>query len=324
MRRIRAPWQRTAPVPAEDLDLATLVRRRLAGDRSDSATLALVIEGGGMRGALSAAMAGVLEAEGITPCLDLVVGTSAGAVNAAAVAAGAAQDMAASYADVFCAREYADPRRLLRGRPAVDTGRIVGTTDELLDLATRALSAEQVRLAAVATDVATADAVALEEREPASLLTALQASGTLPLVGGPPVELHGRRWLDGGIAAAVPLAAARDLGATHALVLTTRPRGTAPSWGWSDVLVERYLRRLNPDLATAYRDRPQRYAAERAEMGTGRHLGVATTVLCPGAHDPLPSRMERDADLLRVAVAAAAETARRTLDTELGLGRRSA
>lgn len=324
MRRIRAPWQRPAPTPADDLDVATLLGRRLAGDRSDDATLALVVEGGGMRGVLSAAMAGVLEAEGITGCLDLVVGTSAGAVNGAAVAAGAAQEMAASYAEVFSAREYADARRLLRGRPAVDTARIVTATDELLDLATRALAAERVRLAAVATDVAAAEPVALEEREPASLLTALQASGTLPLVGGPPVELHGRRWLDGGIAAAVPLAAARELGATHALVLTTRPRGTAPAWGWSDVLVERYLRRLNPDLALAYRDRPQRYAAERAEMGSGRHLGVATMVLSPGAHDPLPSRMERDADLLRVAAAAAAETARRSLDAELGIGRRSA
>lgn len=323
MRRLRGPWQRPAPAPAEELDVATLVRRRLAGDRRDDATLALVVEGGGMRGVLSASMAAVLEQAGVTACVDLVVGTSAGAVNAAAVAAGAAEAMAASYADVFSAREYADARRLLRGRPAVDTGRIVGATDDLLDLATRAL-AGGVRLAAVATDVATAEPVALEEASPASLLTALQASGTLPLVGGPPVPLHGRLWLDGGIAAAVPLAQARDLGATHAIVLTTRPAGTAPAWGWSDALVERYLRRLNPDLAVAYRERPERYAAERAAIATGRHLGVATLALAPGAHDPIPSRMERDPDLLRIAAAAAAETARRALVTTLGAGQRSA
>ena len=61
MRRLRGPWQRPAPAPAEELDVATLVRRRLAGDRRDDATLALVVEGGGMRGVLSASMAAVLE-----------------------------------------------------------------------------------------------------------------------------------------------------------------------------------------------------------------------------------------------------------------------
>ncbi len=322
MRRLRAPWARPVVVPAAELTVAEVLRRRLEGGRDD-ATLALVVEGGGMRGVISAAMAAELELAGVTACLDLVVGTSAGAVNAAAVAAGAAEAMAASYADVFSAREYADPRRLLRGRPAVDTARIVGATDALLGIAQGALDAP-VRLAAVATDVATAEAVALEESDPESLLGALQASGTLPLVGGPPVDLHGRQWLDGGIASAVPLAAARDLGATHALVLTTRPAGSAPAWGWSDVLVERYLRRLNPDLATAYRERPERYAAERAEMASGRHLGIATLVLSPGPYDAVPSRMERDADLLRVAAAGAAGTARRALATELGLDRRSA
>jgi predicted acylesterase/phospholipase RssA len=36
---------------------------------------------------------------------------------------------------------------------------------------------------------------------------------------------RGRRWLDGGLSEPVPLASALAAGATHVLVLLTRPRG---------------------------------------------------------------------------------------------------
>lgn len=313
MSVVRGRWsRRRRPAEPERLDVTELVRRRLAGDRSDGATLALVIEGGGMRGVISASMAAVLERAGITACLDLVVGTSAGSVNAAAVAAGSAADMAATYAEVFAGRrEYADPRRLLvRGRPAVDAGRIVAATDELLGIADGALANRAVRLAAVATDIATGLPVALADHDgPASLRRALQASSTLPLVGGPPVDFRGSHWLDGGITDMIPVAAARDLGATHAIVLATRRRGNAPAWGPMDRVIERYLRGFNPDLAASYRSRPERYAAERAALDTGHYLGVDTVVLAPGPGDPIPSRIERDAESLRQACAAAERTA---------------
>src|SRR5205085_4592843 len=63
-------------------------RARAGGARGDGAALALVIEGGGMRGVVSSAMAAAIEARGLTRCLDLVVGTSAGALNGAALLAG--------------------------------------------------------------------------------------------------------------------------------------------------------------------------------------------------------------------------------------------
>ncbi|MER6937537.1 patatin-like phospholipase family protein, partial [Nocardioides sp. NPDC000441] len=59
-----------------------LLRSRRGGDsrnKDDGATLALVIEGGGMRGMLSATMAAVLADQGLVDAVDLVVGTSAGA-----------------------------------------------------------------------------------------------------------------------------------------------------------------------------------------------------------------------------------------------------
>nr|BFE73839.1 hypothetical protein GCM10020092_071400 [Actinoplanes digitatis] len=106
----------------------------------------------------------------------------------------------------------------------------------------------------VATDVDTGRAEALSDfTDRADLIGSLHASGLLPMLAGDPVTLRGRRWLDGGIVEAVPVVAAAARGATHAVVLATRPPGTQPSFGAVDVVVERYLRRLNPELAAAYR-----------------------------------------------------------------------
>ena len=51
----------------------------------------------------------------------------------------------------------------------------------------------------------------------------LLATTRMPWIGGPPVTIAGRRYVDGALAAAIPLAAALEAGATHVLVLQTRP-----------------------------------------------------------------------------------------------------
>ena len=62
----------------------------------------------------------------------------------------------------------------------------------------------------------------------------------------------GRRYIDGGLGAAIPVAEALAAGATHVLVLQTRPHGV-PRKGASriaDRLIERQLRWLNTALVT--------------------------------------------------------------------------
>ncbi|BBH69452.1 hypothetical protein ACTI_61370 [Actinoplanes sp. OR16] len=291
-----------------------LLERRRSGDLDDGATVALVVEGGGMRGIVSASMAAVLEQEGVLPTIDLIVGTSAGAVNAAALAVGNAAAMADSYAEIFSSPEFIDVRRIARGRPVIDGARIVGRVDELFGVSAAAESAWRTRLAMVATDVDTGRAEALTDfADRADLIGSIHASGLLPMLAGEPVTLRGRRWLDGGIVEAVPVLTAASLGATHAIVLATRPPGTQPAYGAADVLAERYLRRLNPELAAAYRGRPHRYRETLQQVRDGRCHGVSTVALTPRTNDPLPSRLERDQTALRAARAAAAEAAREQL-----------
>jgi predicted patatin/cPLA2 family phospholipase len=110
---------------------------------------------------------------------------------------------------------------------------------------------------------------------------ALLASSRMPWVGGDPVQLGGRRYLDGGLAAPIPIATALDAGATHVLILQTRPHGVPRSSGSRvvDRLIVRHLRRLNAALIRLYHDRVAGYEvavqdiALRAPAGRAAHGG---------------------------------------------------
>jgi len=154
------------------------------------------------------------------------------------------------------------------------------------------------------------------------LWQAILASTRMPWAGGAPVEIGGRRYVDGGLGAPIPVAEAIAAGATHVLALQTRPYGvprkSASRIG--DRFIERHLRKLNPALVTLYRERIAGYervvediAARSREPG-GRPpyvLGVR-----PPAGTPCVGQLERRSPIL----AAAAADAERLAERALGLG----
>ena len=291
--------------------------------RRDEHRVALVLEGGGMRGVVSAGMTAALERYGLTPCFDLVVGSSAGAINGAALIAGVAREGAATYCGPLASRSFVNPARVLRGRPVIDVNSILTYASGALDAGRheRVLSSP-IALHCVATGVESARPVDLSGMATVrELWDALLASSRMPWAGGAPVEIDGRRYLDGGLAAAVPVAEAVAAGATHVLALQTRPQGvprkSASRIG--DRLIERHLRTLNPALVTAYRERVPSYERlvddiarwSREGGGPPYVLGIR-----PEAGTPVVSQLERRAPVLSVAAA----DAERLVEAALRLG----
>jgi predicted patatin/cPLA2 family phospholipase len=242
--------------------VARVLRERAAG-REDEHRVALVLEGGAMRGVVSAGMTAALERLGLTKAFDLVVGSSAGALNGAAFLAGVAAGSAAAYHGTLATREFVNPARLLLGRPALDVGWVVHNSHDGLDPGRHERTiASPAPLHCLAVDVETAEPVDLTGmRTVEELCSALLASSRMPWVGGEPVELAGRRYVDGGLAAPIPVATALGAGATHVLVLQTRPHGVPRSSGsrLADRLIVRHLKRLNPDLVKLYYGRIESY-----------------------------------------------------------------
>ncbi|HYM54645.1 MAG TPA: hypothetical protein VES97_04740, partial [Solirubrobacteraceae bacterium] len=96
------------------------------------------------------------------------------------------------------------------------------------------------------------------------------ASSRMPWIGGGPVPFRRRRWLDGGLAEPIPYRVAARLGATHVLVLMTRPLGVArrPPPQLANRIIERRLRRLNPALVDLHHRRVSDYEDVVREIAT--------------------------------------------------------
>jgi predicted patatin/cPLA2 family phospholipase len=291
--------QRQHPVVA-------LIRRRREegsrpGNRGDGRRVALVIEGGGMRGVVSAGMTAAIEQLGLSDAFDEVHGASAGAFNAAFLMAGQATYLSGLYGHGFGNPRFVSVRRALRGGALFNMDYVVNEvwrtqrplrTDRILE--------NQIKLHCTATDVDTTQIVDLTDlRDDGEIRTALLASARLPWLAGGPVEFRDMRLLDATLAEAVPVHVARQT-ATEILVLQTRPHGVGhtPLSGGAANLTDRYLMKLNPELVELRRTRSARYDAlvgELARQAANRDSLPAVCVIRPPAGSPMIGQMENRA-----------------------------
>lgn len=197
----------------------------LPGARDDGHLVCLAIEGGGMRGAVSAGMCVVLEAAGAVGAFDRIYGVSAGAVNGWATAGGQAALGATHYQDA--ARQRVINRmRPLRGRPLIDYDLLfedVIATRRPLSF-DRLASGPELRVLATSLDTLSLR-VLHGFADGNEVRQAVRASASLPRLGGPPPVFRGRAMADGGLIEPIPYETALAEGATHVLVLRSRPAG---------------------------------------------------------------------------------------------------
>jgi predicted patatin/cPLA2 family phospholipase len=198
------------------------------GHRDDGLRIALSIEGGGMRGTVSAGMALALYERGLLPAFDAVYGSSAGAISAAWLLSSAPEGLR-GWADPDYARSLirwsAPLHRRPRRRPVVDVETLIEVlyqTEFPMDFAS--VLASPVEYHPLATDAATGESTDLRPliTDEAELRLALRASASLPFLAGPPIELHERRFYDAGVAESIPFRTPLAQGATHILVLRSR------------------------------------------------------------------------------------------------------
>ena len=234
---------------------ALLARKRsesVPGERTDGMCIGLAVEGGGMKGVISAGACGEILRSGFADCFDAVYGSSAGAMNLTYYLANQPEGIRA-YEEDLVDGGFLDLRRLPalnRGRkgrkgkrnedgsdedddeekvqPAMDVSYLVdgvmdGTTNRALrwDL----LMNSRVPLKVVATSLDTLTPVVLEGpwRGVEDLKQCLKASAAVPTLAGPePVMWRGQRLVDAAVMEPVPVHAAIADGCTHVLVLCTR------------------------------------------------------------------------------------------------------
>ena len=294
--------------------------------RPEGARLALVVEGGGMRGAVSGGMALGLDELGLAGAFDAAYGSSAGTLNAMWLLSGRVRDGIPTWTDPRLVEELISRRRILGKRPIVDVETLVEKRYEQLSPGLfDAVLAARTELHPVATDVATGEPVDLHRHiaDGPTLREAIRASAALPLIAGPPVAIDGARYLDAGLSAAIPFRAAFADGATHVLILRSRRQGelaTSPT-GIGARVTTRMLARIDPAVARAFLSRAEREGADeellarhdRDPKSTPHVLSVR-----PAPDSPVPGRLERDIAVVRGGLEAGRQAAYRALGTVAG------
>lgn len=272
-------------------------------NRTDGHRVALLIEGGGIRAVMTAGMVQALADLGLESAFDAVIGVSAGSCNAVSLISRTSTGLVDGYAEELTRPEFIQPRRILRGRPAIDVRRMVrhASAHVPYERFSRALTSD-IPLLTVASNVSTAQAEGLTAFESLDdLQSAVTASCMLPLIGGRPVVHRGDRYIDGGILDPLGIETAQRWGATHAVMLLSRPADAKLRTSRLDQLAGRYLTSLHPGFEAPYRRRSAIYADQLQQAATGQIDNLPVLAVRVPTLSQVPSRLDRNVDRVRTA-----------------------
>ncbi|MBI3942691.1 MAG: patatin-like phospholipase family protein [Chloroflexi bacterium] len=198
--------------------------------------IAFVMSGGGNRGALEAGALQELFEEGIKP--DILVGTSAGALNASFIATDPTLQGARRLADTWTHAQKDDffPGNWFSMLGRLASGKSLFPSDALRAFAQKMIPPEKshfgdlqgVKLYLTASNLNTGRLYLYGEQPDASIIDAAITSAAHPLAF-PPVMYQGSQLVDGGVVANVPIGIAIDKGATEVYILNVGYNGETVS-----------------------------------------------------------------------------------------------
>ncbi|GAB3116231.1 patatin family protein [Streptomyces calidiresistens] len=310
------------------------------GARRDGLRLALVIEGGGMRGTISAGMALALHEAGVTRVFDAVYGASAGAITGAWLLSSTPENLT-GWAEPSYARAMIRPSNLWLRRPVVDVRHLIEYLyREVAPMDFDSVLANPVEFHPLATDAHSGLSTDLRPflTGPVELRLALRASAALPFLAGPPVRLGGHTFYDAGLAESIPYRTALAQGATHVLVLRSRsapmPSPAAgsraparPSLG-ARLITSTTLRSHPGALHEVFHSRSTRLSEDDALLAAYDRSGLpsgtppvdtaprsepAVLSIRPAPESPRVGRLTRDGKTLKAALEAGRTAVRRLL-----------
>lgn len=187
----------------------------------NAGSCALVVEGGAMRSVFSAGTLDGFLALNFNP-FDLFLGVSAGAYNLLPYLAGISGASLRVYLDLATSKQFINYRRFLCGGHLLDLDWLSQATLHDTTLNPRSLHDSSKRFIISATDVNTGQAIYIETNRN-NIDIAIKASMSLPVVYRDFPTINGRAMTDGGVADGIPVAEAIRRGATHILLIRSRP-----------------------------------------------------------------------------------------------------
>lgn len=210
---------------------------------------ALVIEGGANRAAYATGVAASLQAAGFVP--EAVYGTSAGGAIAAWYGAGQMEVACRTWRAVQN-KELLSFRRALLGGHVFDLHRLYRHYyPHVFGIDVAAIRKAAFPIHVTITDADSCETYYPDIREAEEPMALVHAGAAIPILSDAPVLWNGRRCIDGGTTAPIPLQRALEDGHRDVVVILNRPPGDRKAEAaWAVGLVARRF----PALAAAVRD----------------------------------------------------------------------
>lgn len=210
---------------------------------------ALVIEGGGMRGAHTCGALIALTDRGHKD-FDVVAATSAGACTAAFLVSGQHELLPNIWTQYLHDGRFIDLKRLPFKKSVMNLDYLIQEVfSGLQPLDLPMIQNSLTWFFVSATDCHTGKSFHFNNHEH-SILPALKASSAMPIAYRGPVVINGRSYVDGGITDPIPIQKALDEGCDEVIVLLTRPEGYRKQPHFLN-LIPRLFRKKYPRLAEA-------------------------------------------------------------------------
>ncbi|MEQ1718441.1 MAG: patatin-like phospholipase family protein [Hyphomicrobium sp.] len=287
--------------------------------RDDPFHVALVVECGGMRGAVAGGIMQVLHDQGIARLVDSVHGASAGACAGAYFLSGQPEEGRRIYHEDICNRRVVNPWRMLSRPCMVDTDFIV---DEVI-ARRRALDIAPILARTDAFHIVTTSATSGKPTVHSRFATAdelllkMKASLRVPGLREPGIQLAGDFHIDGGISAPVPIFSALATGATHIIVARTKRFGEPPRGKWAYKL-ERSLLALSYGQVVAQAFEQAMLDRSHLTNAATNASGAEVLIIQRSASSPYCSWSTIDRSLLLRVEQDAIDVTQRTLAELLG------
>ncbi|MHA3982996.1 patatin-like phospholipase family protein [Acinetobacter venetianus] len=219
---------------------------------------ALVVEGGGMRGAFTSGVLDAFLQQQFNP-FDLCVGVSSGSTNLANYLAAQQGRTLQIYLDHSLRSEFIQYGRFFKGGDLLDLKWMWDVVEKEHPLNQSHLFANHPEFYMVLTHAISGEATYIKASKD-NILDGLRASSSIPVLTRQAVDVFGEPYFDGGVADALPIHwAAQQNNVSKLMVLRTRPKSYFKASSKGDQFLAKYMFKQQRGFAQSLLARTQRY-----------------------------------------------------------------
>lgn len=254
--------------------------------------VALVLEGGGLRGIFTAGVIDCFLDNNID--FDYVVGVSAGSCNAFAYIAKARSFIKKSMMQEDKKNSFYGVQQMMESHKYVNLDKVFYDYTKQFHFDFETFKNSKVNWEFVATNLNTGKADYLYSSDVETARVMGRASCSLPILTSP-VEINGQLYLDGGIADSVPIKRALDKGYDKVVVVCTRRKGSYSKIKKTELPIMEGMYSKYPNFIESVKRRTSLY---REQIALCEQLEEKGSVILIRPSLPEVSRLESDMDEL--------------------------